>query len=112
MIIEMWRVFVSKTDQNVHSSTEFNFEKCYRLASCELRRRDQGRSHIKLMASGTRSSDYPMGVHISVECMILQVSDCTQDFVILVSESSLDTITNQLQISAWNHRNFPLQLQP
>ena len=36
MIIEMWRVFVSKIDQNVHSSTEFNFDKCYRLASCKL----------------------------------------------------------------------------
>ena len=100
MIVEMWRVFVSKIDQNVHSSTEFNFDKCYRLASCKLRRRDQGRSHIKLIASGTRSSDYPVGVHNSVECMILQVSDCTHHLVILVSESSLDKITNQLQISA------------
>ena len=97
MFIEMWRVFVGKIDQNVYSSTEFNFDICYSLALCELRRRDQGRSHNKLMASGFSSSDCPVGTRNSTKGVILQASNCTHHFELLVFESSLETITNDLK---------------
>ena len=89
---------MSKIDQNVHGSTEFNFDKCYRLASCELQRRDQGRSYEKLIASGFSSSDCPKGAHNSTKCMILQASDCPHNFVLLVLKSTLDTTTNNPQL--------------